>query len=443
VSKGAILLLGQDDAPRNYLANTYPFRPDSHFLYYVGTNLPGMATLLLADGSEVLLGPAEDPDDLVWHGPHPVLADHAREAGIGQTAEISTLAQTLSELRTKGEAVHYLSPYRADRALRLAELLGRSVAEVATGVSGELARAVVEQRSVKSEAEVAQIEEALGVTAWMYAAAMGMARPGITEAQVAGAMQGVALAHDRAQCFLPIVTIRGEVLHNNYYGNTLKDGDMLLVDSGAESPCFYASDITRTFPVSGRFSAEQKEIYQVVLNSQLAVIEAASPELTNKQLHLVAAKTIASGLTELGLMRGDPAEAVAQGAHALFFCHGIGHMLGLDVHDMEDLGDAVGYPKGEGRSAQFGLSFLRLAKKLKPGYVITDEPGVYFVPALIDRWAGEKKNEAFIDYEMVERFRHFGGVRIEDDLLITEKGCRVLGPPIAKTVVEIEEQMTR
>jgi Xaa-Pro aminopeptidase len=438
VPDGALLLLGQQDTPRNYLANVYPFRQDSHFLYYVGTDLPGFAALIHPDGQQWLFGPPEDPDDLIWHGPHPVLEDHAREAGIPHCAPIAELPAQLDALGKKGVDIHYLPPYRADRTLWLAELMGGPPAAVAERASAAFVEAVVAQRSIKSEAEVAQIEEALGISKQMYEAATALIAPGVKEHQVAGAMQGVALSHDRAQSFKPIVSVRGEVLHNVTYHNTMQAGDLLLIDSGTESPHYYASDITRTFPVSGQFDARQKAIYEVVLAAQRAAIEAASPRKTNRELHLIAARTIASGLKDVGLMRGDVDEAVAAGAHALFFVHGLGHMMGVDVHDMEDLGDAVGYAEGEQRSSQFGLNALRLARQLEPGFVITVEPGIYFVPALLDRWRAEGRHADFIDYDAVEPYRGFGGVRIEDDLLITETGARVLGPPIPKTPADVE-----
>ncbi len=441
VDGGAILFMGLIDAPRNYPANPYPFRQDSHFLYYVGTNLAGMALLLTPDGRSTLYGPPEHPDDLVWHGPHPVLSDHAEATAADASGDIAGLADMLAELQKREIPVHYLPPYRAETILQLSGLLGVSCDEVAAGASEELVRAVVVMRSTKTDAEVEEIEAALEVTAEAYAVAMKMTKPGLVEAQVTGAMQGVALSHDRAQSFLPITSVRGEVLHNNHYANTVAEGDLLVMDSGAESPRFYASDITRTIPVSGRFTPEQKAVYQIVLDAQLAAIAVAKPGVSNRELHFVAARTITAGLKELGLMKGDVDAAVEAGAHALFYPHGIGHMLGLDVHDMEDLGDAVGYPEGEPRSTQFGLAFLRLAKTLEPGFVITVEPGIYFVPALIERWSFEKRHTAFINYEAVERYRNFGGIRIEDDLLITEEGHRVLGPPIPKTIKDVEAAM--
>lgn len=443
VPEGAILLPGSALVPKNYRDNTYPFRQDSHFLYYLGVRQPDLLAVLFPDGSEVLYGPPEDPDDLVWHGPHPHLEDHAESAGIAATGDVGELAAVLRELVAKGVRVHYLPPYREDRTLQLARLLGMAVDAVPHGVSKPLMRAVVAQRNRKSDAEVAEIEDALAVSREMYREAMAAIRPGATEAEVAGALQSAALAHDRQVSFNPIVSIRGEVLHNTSYANTMGDGDLLLIDSGTESPLGYASDITRTFPVGGRFEPRQRQIYEVVLAAQMAVIEAASPARTNRDLHLIAARTIAAGLKEVGLMQGDVDEAVAAGAHALFFPHGIGHMMGLDVHDMEDLGDLVGYPEGEPRSTQFGLGFLRLARRLESGFVITVEPGVYFVPALIDRWRREGLHRDFLRYDEVERWVGFGGIRIEDDVLITGDGARVLGPGIPKTVDEVEAALAR
>jgi len=438
VSDGAILILGSRDASRNYVDNVYPFRQDSHFLYFTGISHADMALVIEADGREVLYGAPPHPDDLVWHGPHPVLADHAEAAGVAHHEAMAGLGERLRELSAGGERVHWLPPYRGDRMIQLADLLGISCHQVGEEVSSELVRAIVDMRAVKSGAEVAEIEEALAISAAMYKAAWETAAAGRTEAEVAAALLGPVTVADRQTSFPPIVTVRGEVLHNTSYANTLGDGDLLLIDSGAESKLGYASDITRTVPVSGRYSGPQRDIYEVVLDAQLRSIEAAAPGVNNRQVHLVAARSIASGLKDLGLMKGDVEQAVASGAHALFFPHGIGHMMGLDVHDMEDLGDAVGYPVGEPRATQFGLGFLRLARPLEPGWVITVEPGIYFVPALIDRWKAESRHAEFIDYQVVERYREFGGIRIEDDVLITDAGRRVLGPGIPKTADEVE-----
>jgi Xaa-Pro aminopeptidase len=313
-------------------------------------------------------------------------------------------------LRERGVDVHYLPPYRSQRRFALARILGADPREVAAQTSVALVRAV---------------------------------EPGRNEAEIAAVHTAEAVAAGCEQAFNPIVTVRGEVLHNAAFDNTLSEGDLLLVDSGAEAPSGYASDITRTMPVTGKYSQQQRDIYEVVLAANEAAIAAAAPGVTNRELHLLAARTIASGLKDLGLMQGDADAAVEAGAHAMFFVHGLGHMLGLDVHDMEDLGDVVGYELGEERSTQFGLAYLRLARRLEPGFVLTVEPGVYFIPELIDRWRADGLHRDFIRYERLEVYRSFGGVRIEDDVLITAAGSRVLGPAIPKSVADVEAAMAK
>jgi Xaa-Pro aminopeptidase len=334
-----------------------------------------------------------------------------------------------------------MPPYQASTVLRLGELLGIHPEAVRNGVSRELVEAVVRQRLVKEEVEIAEIEDALRVTDSMHRAAMAAAGPGRYEYEIAGEMQGVALAAGRQQAFTPIVTVRGEVLHNHSYDHVLADGQMLLNDSGVESPRFYASDITRTSPVSGRFTAVQAEVYETVLRAQLAAIGMIKPGIPYVDVHTHAARVIADGLKQIGLMKGSAEDAVTAGAHALFFPHGLGHMLGLDVHDMEDLGDIVGYPNGQERSKQFGRNFLRLVRSLEPGHVLTVEPGIYFIPALIDKWEGERRHTDFICYVRLKLFRNFGGIRIEDNVAVTAGGVRVLGPGIPKNAMEVEAAM--
>ena len=443
VPEGAILIMGNDEAPKNYVDNPYPFRQDSHFLYYAGVSQAGQALLIEPDGREVLYGTPDHPDDVIWFGPHPTLGDHAATAGIADSVGIGELGDRLALLREGGADIHYLPPYRGDRSFTLGDLLGIDPREVAGGISAELVAAVVAQRSIKEDAEIAEMEDALGVTAKMYRATMRSAEPGRTEAEIAAIHRAAAAASDRQQAFTPIVTVCGDVLHNHSYENTLEEGDLLLVDSGAESPGFYASDITRTMPVTGKFTSQQRDIYEIVLAANQAAIDAAAPGVTNRELHLLAARTITEGLKDIGVMKGNVDRAVEAGAHALFFVHGLGHMIGLDVHDMEDLGDIVGYDEGEKRSDQFGLAYLRLARKLEPGFVITIEPGIYFIAALVERWQGEGKCKGYIRYDKLDDYCGLGGVRIEDDVLITADGHRVLGPPIPKTVDEIEAAMAR
>jgi len=441
VPDGAILIMGNDEAPMNYVDNPYPYRQDSHFLYYAGVSQTGLALLIEPDGKSVLYGTPHHPDDVIWFGPHPSLGDHAKTAGVQKSADIAGLVDRLATFKDGGTEVHYLPPYRAARSFALGELLGIDPRDAGKGASTDLVRAVAAQRSVKEEAEIAEIEDALAVTATMYKATMRGTEAGRTEAEIAAVHKAAASASDRHQAFTPIVTVCGDVLHNHSYANTLMEGDLLLVDSGAESPMKYASDITRTMPVTGTFSSQQRDIYEIVLAANEAAIEAAAPGVNNRELHLLAARTITEGLKDIGLMKGNVDKAVAAGAHALFFPHGIGHMIGLDVHDMEDLGDVVGYPEGEERSEQFGLAYLRLARELEPGFVITIEPGIYFIAALFERWEGQGLHKSFIRYEKLEDFCGLGGIRIEDDVLITKDGHRVLGPPIPKAVDEIEDAM--
>ncbi len=436
---GLVLLQGSPLVPRNYPDNVYPFRQSSHVLYYAGIARPDLWIVLdAATGETTLYGPPWTMDHVIWCGEQPTLDDLAARAGIRLVCAPDALGDALASAQQAGRTVHYLPPYRASMEVGLSRALGIGLDEVAAGASADLVEAVAEQRLVKTSAEVAEIEDALGVTRDMFVAAMREARAGWIEADVAGLIQGIALRRNRQQTFLPITTVSGEVLHNESRLQVLGEDQLLCIDSGAESPEFYASDITRTFPVRGRFDDRQRAIYEVVLASQKAAIAATRPGVSYRDVHLTAARVVTEGLIEVGLMKGDAAEAVAEGAHALFFPHGLGHALGLDVHDMEDLGDTVGYGRGVQRSPQFGLAALRFARDLKPGYVMTAEPGVYFIPALIEQWAADGRLAAFIDYDVARSYFDFGGIRIEDDVLVTETGSRVLGPGIPREIDEIE-----
>jgi Xaa-Pro aminopeptidase len=382
-------------------------------------------------------------DDIIWSGPRPTLVELAGSAGIGIVEDIDRLEEYITKARGQSLKIHYLPPYSYSALFKAARLLNTDPNEVVVNSSQLLMERVAIQRSVKSDFEIAEIEDALVISDRMHRACMAAARPGARESEIAGMIQGIALSSNRQQAYNPIVTVRGEVLHNNSYDGILMDGQLLLNDSGAESPMYYASDITRTCPVSGRFTAVQAEIYQLVLRLQLGAIGMVKPGLSYREVHLGACRILAEGMRAIGLMKGNPSDAVEAGAHALFFPHGIGHMLGLDVHDMEDLGDVVGYVKREKRSGQFGLNSLRLSRPLEPGFVLTVEPGIYFIPALIDRWRNERLHTDFIDYDKVESFRSFGGIRIEDNILVTATGALVLGPGIPKTIPEVEEACNR
>jgi len=370
----------------------------------------------------------------------PTMKERAALVGVDETAPLAQLEETIKAALQKGKTIHYLPPYRPENVLKVAQMLEIEYDSVKKYSSKEFIKAVVAQRNVKIPEEIAQMELAHEVTYDMYIAAMKMAKSGVLEYEIVGKMEGIMGASDCHVAFPIILTKNGQILHNHYHGNQLEEGDLLVMDSGSDSPMNYASDITRTVPVGGRFTEKQKQIYEIVLQAQETAIQNIKPGIMFKEIHLQSAAVIASGLKEAGLMKGDMDAAVQAGAHALFFPHGLGHMIGLDVHDMEDLGeDFVGYDQTVERSSQFGLAYLRLAKELEPGYVLTVEPGVYFIPAMIDQWAAENKFDQFIDYAKVEEYRDFGGIRIEDDILVTQDGSQVLGKSIPKTVEEVEE----
>ena len=440
VGSGLILFLGNEESPMNYPANPFPFRQDSSFLYYWGLDFPGLAAVLDVDsGTETLFGTDFTVDDIIWMGPQKTLAEKAGEVGVGAARPTNDLKTCLNEAVNQGRKIHYLAPYRSENLIKIEDLTGIPLIQVCEKASEDLIRAVVAQRSIKSEDEVREIEKALDISHDMYTLAMKMSRPGLIEHDVYGAVEGVVLARGSHVSFPVIFSIHGETLHNHHHHNEMKDGDLLVLDSGAESPLHYASDITRTFPVSGTFSPEQKDLYNVVLEGQTEAIAMMKPGVLNRDVHLHTARVMAEGLKALGFIKGDMNDAVAAGAHALFFPHGLGHMIGLDVHDMEDLGEQyVGYDETVERSDQFGLAYLRLARKLQTGFVVTVEPGIYFIPALMDQWKSQNKFADFINYDKVLAFKNFGGIRIEDDVLVTGDGSRVLGKPIARTVDEVE-----
>jgi Xaa-Pro aminopeptidase len=441
LGSGVLLFLGNQESPMNYPANPYHFRQDSSFLYFFGLDSPDLAGIIDVEADrDILFGNDISVDDIIWMGDQPLMRDRAARVGITETLPLEKLKETIRDSLTKGKKVHILPPYRPENVLKLQSLLEIPANKLRDNVSEEVVMAVVEQRSVKIPEEIEQIELALDATHDMHTTAMRMAKPGVLESEIAGRIEGIALSHGGYVSFPVILTMNGQILHNHYHGNTLEEGRLMVNDSGAETAMHYAGDITRTMPVGGRFSRKQEDVYNIVLNAQATAIDSIHPGVMNKQVHLRAATALAAGLNDLGLMRGDVDEAVKAGAHALFMPHGLGHMMGLDVHDMEDLGEKyVGYDRSVQRSDQFGLAFLRLAKELRPGYVLTVEPGIYFIPALIDKWIKENKHTEFIDFERVNEYRDFGGIRIEDDVLVTEEGCRVLGKPIPKTVTELEE----
>jgi len=437
---GILLFPGNDESAMNYAGNTYPFRQDSSFLYYFGIDVPNMVGLIdIDENKEILFGYEFSVEDVVWMGPQPKLAQLSSLIGIENYESIDKLEKYLKSKKNKQVKIHFLPTYRGDQTLKLANLLGENPYKLKSKFSKKLIEAVVAQRSIKAEEEVAEIEYAMEIAYQMHTTAMRMAKPGVVERDIAGAIEGIASSLGAGLSFPAIVSKNGQTLHNHYHGNVLKEGDLLVCDAGAESLLHYASDITRTTPVGGKFSFRQREIYEIVLTAQKNAINMIKPGIKHVDVHLTAAKIIAAGLSQIGIMKGDLNAAVKAGAHALFFPHGLGHMMGLDVHDMENLGEAyVGYDEKTKRSDQFGLAYLRLAKELKQGFVFTCEPGIYFIPELIDQWKAKKKFKNFIDYDKVEEYRNFGGIRIEDCILVTQNGYKVLGRPIPKEVDDVE-----
>ncbi|MBN1223789.1 MAG: aminopeptidase P family protein [Candidatus Aminicenantes bacterium] len=439
MGSGLALLLGNDECPMNYPANPYHFRQDSSFLYFFGLDHPGLAGIVDVDeGKDIIFGDDVTIEDIIWMGFQPLLKDRASKCGVTETMSSNKLGEVLKKTIRKGRKVHFLPPYRSEAMLKISDVLGIKPALVIDYSSTDFIKAVVAQRSIKSDEEIEEMERALAVTHEMYLAAMGMAESGTFEREIVGRMEGIARSAGCYMAFPTILSIDGQILHNHYHGNRLEKGRLVVCDSGAESQMHYASDITRTFAVDGVFTQKQKEVYEVVLKTQKTAILEIKPGVTYKEVHMSAAKTTASGLKDLGLMKGDVDEAVQKGAHALFFPHGLGHQIGLDVHDMEDLGEKfVGYDENIERSDQFGLAYLRYGKELNPGLVLTVEPGIYFIPALIDKWRSEGKFADFLDYDRIEGYKDFGGVRIEDDVLVTVDGSRVLGKPIPKTLEQL------
>lgn len=442
ISSGIALFVGNFEMPMNYRSNTYRFRQDSNFLYFFGLDHPELVGVMDFDaGTDSIYGNDVDIEDIIWMGPQPMLKDQAAEVGVAATSPLSDLQGVVSAAIKAGRKIHFLPPYRHQNMMVLSDLLGISYSALPKYVSVELIKAVVSLRSIKDLHEIAEIDRACDVGYQMHVASMKMSKPGVYEREIAGFIEGIALQGGGGVSFPVILSQHGETLHNHYHGNMLEAGKLMITDAGAEIASCYASDFTRVVPVSGKFTQKQKDIYNIVLAANNNATMLAKPGVKYQDVHLAAAKTIAEGLIELGLMCGNADDAVRNGAHALFFPHGLGHMMGLDVHDMEDLGeDYVGYDEETSRIDQFGTAYLRLGRRLQPGFVITNEPGIYFIPALIEKWKSEKINTSFINFDKVQEYVDFGGIRLEDDLLITDEGCRLLGKKrVPITVEEVEE----
>lgn len=441
---GIILFLGNVEAPANYPDNTYKFRQDSSFLYFFGQSHPGYAGIIdLDNGDDIFFGTDVDIDDIIWMGPQPSIKELAAEVGVQKSMPFCKLKETIAQAIQQKRKIHFLPPYRYANMMLLEELTGIKASIVKQYASIELIKAVVNLRSVKEACEIEELDLACNIGYEMHTAAMRLCKPGVSEQYIAGVLEGIAASYGSMVSFPIILTQHGETLHNHDHSHLLEKGRMMLTDAGAERISNYCSDHTRTVPVGGIFEGRQKDIYNIVLACHDKALDITQPGITYQKVHLEVCKVLTQGLKDIGLMKGNVDEAVAAGAHALFLPHGLGHMMGLDVHDMEDLGQIyVGYDEETRPSTQFGLASLRMGRRLQEGFVMTDEPGCYFIPALIDQWKAEKKHIDFINYDAVESFKDFGGIRLEDDILITPEGSRFLGDKkIPITIEEVETIM--
>ena len=429
INNGLILLMGNEEAGMNYKDNWYPFRQDSCFLYYFGIDLSGLAAIIDAEtGEETIFGNELSIEDIVWTGPQPTVVDMAAAVGVSKTAPYNNIENVIRKAITSGRPIHFIPPYRSENKIKIAQWLKIGVNAVSESASVSLIKAIVSQRSHKESCEVEEMDKAAIISADMHLTAMRYAKPGMKEYEVMAKVKETVYANNGSLSFHPIVTIHGETLHNVYAGNTIKEGQMVLCDAGAANDMNYAGDLTCTFPVGKKFTTKQKEVYEIVLNAHTSSVAMLKPGVLYKDVYLNAAQKIVEGMQSLGVMKGDVQEAVAAGAHAMFFQCGLGHMIGLDVHDMEDLGEPyVGYTDVLKKSTQFGMKSLRLGRALEPGFTLTVEPGIYLIPQLIDAWKAENKFDDFFNYNVLDQYRDFSGIRVEEDYLITENGYRLLG----------------
>lgn len=431
VGNGIIILFGNNESPCNYPANGYyPFRQDSSFLYYFGQHREGLVGVIdIESGDEILIGDDIDIEDIVWYGGVNSVKELAEEVGVNQSAPLSMLNTICSESQAQGRKIHFLPPYRHDNMIQIMDLLGIHPSKQKEASSIDLIKAIVSMRSVKTEEEIAELEKASEIGYQMHTTAMKLIRPGVTEKFIGGQVDGIAHSLGAHESFATIFSQHGEIMHGNPSMALLEDGRLALCDAGAETINNYCSDHTRTMPVNGKYSQKQREIYEIVEQCHDLALELAAPEVKYFDVHLAVCRHMTKCLKELGLMKGDVDEAVAAGAHAMFFPHGLGHMMGMDVHDMEGLGQIyVGFDEEtRPRLDQFGTNCLRMGRRLKEGFVVTDEPGIYFIPSLIDDWKASGHCKEFLDFDKLETYKDFGGIRIEDDILITKDGGRFIG----------------
>ena len=431
VKSGIIILFGNNDSPANYPNNAYsPFRQDSSFLYYFGQKRDGLVGIIDIDNDmETLIGDDISVEDIVWYGSVDSVHDMAQQVGVANTAPMKTLKTICNDALRQKRKVHFLPPYRFDIKLQVFDLLGIHPNQQKESASMDLIKAVVKMRSAKEPQEIEELERAAVIGYKMHTTAMRMCKPGAIEQNIAGYLKGIAHGYGAMESFATILSQHGEIMHGAPSMNPLEDGRLLLVDAGAETINSYCSDNTRTMPVNGKFTQRQLEIYSIVEECHDYALKAARPGVKYWDVHFGVCRLMTDRLKELGLMKGDTDEAVAAGAHAMFLCHGLGHMMGMDVHDMENFDQInVGFDEETRPNLeQFGTNCLRMGRRLEEGFVVTDEPGIYFIPALIDDWRSKGLHKDFINYDMLETYKDFGGIRIEDDLLITKDGCRFLG----------------
>ena len=443
ISSGLLLFLGNNESPMNYKDNTYRFRQDSSFLYFFGLNEPGYIAIIdLDNNKEIIFGDDFTMDQIIWVGNQQSMDSKCAAVGIAEHLPTLEFESFLKNALNQNQQIHFLPPYRDEHKIKLSNWLNIPIGAVSSNFSLNFVNAIIDLRSIKSAEEIAEMTEAVNISGEMHLAAMKTIAAGKYEYEIVSKIYGKAKEHNAYLAYPAICSVNGQTLHNHYHGNKLQAGQLFLNDSGAENEMCYAGDITRTIPVSGKFTSKQKEIYNTVLEMENTVIESLKPGITYKSMHLLANRILLTNLKQLGLLRGDIETMLELGVGGLFMPHGLGHMIGLDVHDMEDLGeDLVGYDESMERSTQLGLKSLRLAKQLQAGFTITVEPGIYFIPDLIEKWKSEGKFTEFIEFEKLKDYYDFGGIRIEDNVLITNDSYKVLGEPIPKTTAEIEAIM--
>ena len=439
LGSGVYLFLGNDELALNYEDSTFRYRQDSSFLYYFGLSFAGLSAIVDVDeDKDIIFGDELTIDDIVWMGTQPTLKEKSERVGVSHTQPTAQLANYLAKAKEQGREIHYLPPYRPEHKLKLMNLLGLKPEQQQASYS--FMEAIANQRNYKTEEELAEIDKACDVTAEMHITAMQVLRPGMKEYEVVAAMEAVVAKHNYDLSFATIASVNGQTLHNHYHGNTVQSGQLFLIDAGAETEMGYAGDMSSTIPVDPTFTPRQRAVYEIQNRMHTSSVKALKPGIRYEDVYDLSAEVMVEGLKDLGLMKGNAKDAVREGAHALFYPHGLGHMMGLDVHDMENFGEElVGYAGGK-KSTQFGRKSLRLARELEPGFVFTIEPGIYFIPELIDLWRGQNKFTDFINYDALESYKDFGGIRNEEDYVITQTGSRRMGTKhVPLTVEEVEK----